>query len=52
MQDIAVQREWLTAHIEEVGPIDGYLEEFDLREASARASYGELLAPFLTALAC
>lgn len=52
VQDAAVQREWLTAHVHEVGPIDVRLKELDVRDAAERASYGELLAPFLVALGC
>lgn len=51
VQDVAVQREWLTAHVDAVGPIDVRLEELDERDASARAAYGGLLAQFF-AVAC
>ena len=51
VQDVAVQRAWLTAHVEEVGPIDVRLKELDERDAVARAAYGELFAQFV-AVAC
>ncbi len=51
VQDVAVQREWLTAHSDEVGPIDVRLKELDERDATARIAYGELLAQFF-AVAC
>lgn len=52
VQDAAVQREWLAAHVDEVGPIDVRLKELDERDAVARASYGDLLAQFFAAPAC
>jgi CHAD domain-containing protein len=51
VQDVAVQRAWLTAHADEVGPIDVRLKELDERDAIARAAYGELFVQFV-ALAC
>lgn len=51
VQDVAVQRAWLTEHAGEVGPIDVRLKELDERDAVARAAYGELFAQFV-ALAC
>jgi CHAD domain-containing protein len=47
VQDVAVQRAWLTEHADEVGPIDVRLKELDERDAVARAAYGELFAQFV-----
>lgn len=52
VQDVSVQREWLMAHVDEVGPIDVRLKELDEREAVARAAYGDLFAQFAAAAAC
>jgi CHAD domain-containing protein len=46
VQDVAVQREWLTEHADEVGPIDVRLKELDERDAVARSAYGALFAEF------
>jgi CHAD domain-containing protein len=46
VQDAAVQREWLIAHADEVGPIDVRLKEIDERDAVARADYRERFAQF------
>jgi CHAD domain-containing protein len=51
VQDVSVQREWLAAHVDEVGPIDVRLKELDERDAAARIAYGELL-PQLFVVAC
>lgn len=51
VQDVAVQRAWLTEHLDEVGPIDVRLKELDVRDAVARAAYGDLFAGFV-ALGC
>jgi CHAD domain-containing protein len=48
VQDAAVQREWLNAHADEVGPIDVRLKEIDERDAVARAAYGERFAEFVS----
>jgi CHAD domain-containing protein len=48
VQDVAVQRAWLTEHVDEVGPIDVRLKELDEREAVARGAYGERFAEFVT----
>ncbi|MEY2432375.1 MAG: hypothetical protein QOC92_2100 [Acidimicrobiaceae bacterium] len=47
VQDAAVQREWLNAHGDEVGPIDVRLKDIDERDAVARAAYGERFAQFV-----
>jgi CHAD domain-containing protein len=49
VQDAAVQRAWLTEHIDEVGPVDVRLKELDERDAVARAAYVELFAQFVAA---
>jgi CHAD domain-containing protein len=48
VQDAAVQREWLNAHADEVGPIDVRLKEIDERDAVARAAYGERFTQFVS----
>jgi CHAD domain-containing protein len=47
VQDVAVQRAWLTEHAGEVGPVDVRLKELDERDAAARAAYGERFAQFI-----
>lgn len=51
VQDVAVQRAWLTEHADEVGPVDVRLKELDERDAAARMASAELYAQFV-ALAC
>ena len=47
VQDVAVQRAWLTDHADEVGPVDVRLKELDERDAAARMAYVEHFAEFL-----
>jgi CHAD domain-containing protein len=51
VQDVAVQRAWLTEHADEVGPVDVRVKELDERDAAARMASAELYAQFV-ALAC
>jgi CHAD domain-containing protein len=52
VQDVAVQRAWLSDHAEEVGPVDVRLKELEERDAVARAAYGELFDQFVAIAAC
>jgi CHAD domain-containing protein len=52
VQDVAVQRAWLNEHADEVGPVDVRLKELDVRDAAARAAYGELFDQFTAVAAC
>jgi CHAD domain-containing protein len=50
VQDVAVQRHWLEAHVEEVGPIDVRLKELDDRDSVARMAYAEDIAGYLASV--
>jgi len=47
VQDVTVQREWITTHAGELGPIDVRLKELDIRDADARARFAEQFEEFL-----